>query len=926
MSDFVIPKTYIKGGFKRELLNNRSAKDENFTHTSLGNPLGKFYIPENSHNQFYNYYVTALKKGEKFHLTEKHNKTGPFIIDIDLRFESKPNFERKYTLDNIKDFMKIYFEYIYKYVNITKEEQRHTFIMEKSKPIEEKGLIKDGLHIEIPFLSTKPTIQHYIRKKIIEDPRVIEIFKDKIGSTNDISDIIDESIIEKNNWFMYGSSKPEKESYKVTHIYSYQENLENIEILEEEHPDYFDEYKLVPILSISNKKFEIPTKEECVSEVENFIQDKNTFKKVVIGEEQRKMALIEYINKVNNTETFYQNLTLVKDLLNILDVKRAEKYDDWIRLGWCLRNIDSRLLNDWIEFSKKSPKFEEGACDKLWNNMRFGDLSIGTLKYWAKIDNEVEYEKIIEKSVRDIIDKKIGYIDEKNIQCSPTAIAEMMYMWYGNKYMSVDIKKEIWYEFKNHKWGKVDSAYTLRDKLSGDDGRIRSIFLKYRADIFDEVNSISSELNKIEYLKCDKKNSNVNYMEKEIELKSKKSTLMKRVELMNIVANKKLEETSFKENIMKECRYFFKVDNFEEKLDSNTHLIGFNNGVYDLNFGEFRDGQPEDYISLSTNIDYIPFDSDELRFDGVDDFLAKVFPNKALREYVLYFLASCLDGEIRQEKFHFWLGEGSNGKSKLIELFELGMGEYCIKFPVTLVTRQRGAAGSANPEVAKSKGKRFAVLQEPSEDEKINVGLLKELTGGDKIQARALYSEPVEFKPQFHMVLCCNHLPEVPANDNGTWRRIRVCKFMAKFTDKPDPQEPYEFKADEELSQKLIEWKEAFISKLIEIYKLYRIHGMHEPEEVKCETDEYRATNDIYAEFINDSIEKDQESVVMEEELMMNFRGWWKINFPQSKFPKRKAIRDYFDKKYGKKGLSRKSGWKGIRLVEDNEQIDEDDE
>ena len=50
---------------------------------------------------------------------------------------------------------------------------------------------------------------------------------------------------------------------------------------------------------------------------------------------------------------------------------------------------------------------------------------------------------------------------------------------------------------------------------------------------------------------------------------------------------------------------------------------------------------------------------------GLDDFLRKVFPLEEVREYTLRFLASCLSGDIREEKFYFWTGCGGNGKSRL---------------------------------------------------------------------------------------------------------------------------------------------------------------------------------------------------------------------------------------------------------------------
>ena len=288
---------------------------------------------------------------------------------------------------------------------------------------------------------------------------------------------------------------------------------------------------------------------------------------------------------------------------------------------------------------------------------------------------------------------------------------------------------------------------------------------------------------------------------------------------------KKLSNTSFKKNVMSECSEMFHSFRFEEKLDSNLNIIGFENGIYDLDTLKFRDGLPEDFVSYTTKINYLDYDSEEEEDDeninNVKQFVSEVLPKKAVREYVLTLLGSFLTGRNLNEKFHIWTGCGGNGKSKLIELFENAFGNYCCKLPVSLLTQSRGRAEGATPALFATKGKRFACLQEPSKDEEINVGLMKELTGGDKIIARGLHKDPVEFKPQFKMVLTCNTLPNVSSDDRGTWRRISVVDFPSKFVDNPDPNEKYEFKIDDELDDKLKMWPEAFMFVLINYYRTY---------------------------------------------------------------------------------------------------------
>ena len=121
---------------------------------------------------------------------------------------------------------------------------------------------------------------------------------------------------------------------------------------------------------------------------------------------------------------------------------------------------------------------------------------------------------------------------------------------------------------------------------------------------------------------------------------------------------------------MEECQELFYIEDFEAELDLKIKLIGFENGVYDLENGIFRDGISEDYIKYSTKINYYTdFDNFHPQVQEVAAFLHQILP-KDEREYAIRLLSSFLDGEIKGQKFHMWSGSGGNGKSKLIELFQ----------------------------------------------------------------------------------------------------------------------------------------------------------------------------------------------------------------------------------------------------------------
>ena len=120
-----------------------------------------------------------------------------------------------------------------------------------------------------------------------------------------------------------------------------------------------------------------------------------------------------------------------------------------------------------------------------------------------------------------------------------------------------------------------------------------------------------------------------------------------------------IEKKEFKNKVISECAdIFYNYDStFVEKLDTRKYLIGFCNGVYDLEEHIFRDGSPDDYVSLSVGHDWIEFSKDHKYILEIEDFFSKVQPNKKMRNYILTLLASYLDGHTKREQFIIWTGK-----------------------------------------------------------------------------------------------------------------------------------------------------------------------------------------------------------------------------------------------------------------------------
>ena len=541
-------------------------------------------------------------------------------------------------------------------------------------------------------------------------------------------------------------------------------------------------------------------------------------------------------------------------------------------MGFALRAIDDSLYDDFVTFSKRDmAKYKEGkiTCEEIWdiaaNYTQFYDIE--TLKHWARTDNPKEYYRIL----RVLNDSLFGRAETgKHVD-----LASVVHALYKGRFVCVDIQKNKWFEFQDDRWVFVQSAYTLEELVSDE---VRRMMMMYCSEKLKASADPGQSTGNNDMYKCTEDTEYKRYMK-----------------IMKTMDN--LGDVPFREKVVRAAANKFYDGDFQAKLDSNPYLVGFLNGVYDLKEGCFRDGLPSDYVSKTVGYDWEEFDEDDPVFDKINKFFSEVQPEEDMRTYILTFIAKILRG-IPDSKLHIWTGGGGNGKSATVDLINNMLGEYFGIVPITLLTRKRAGSSNATPELADKFGKRVLVVQEPEHNDVVFVGQMKEYTGKDKIMARPLYGDPFYYVPQFTMILTCNNLPYIPATDNGTWRRLRVAPFESEFVDE-NPTEPNQFLKDEDLQEDFPNWAQPLMWLVItKYYPIYEegIAGkkfkIYEPQKVKDNTNDYKIGSDVYAEFLDENIEKtdDKKNVESMDSIAKLFKEWYTGSYSEKPPPKKNFI------------------------------------
>lgn len=779
--------------------------------TNIVNRLeGKCYnVPEKKLPTMFKALEACRRAKINVMFNEKQNDPSGIMLDFDIYQDTEA--------DQITD--EIFFmlcqkilELLTKLINFKDAKKETIYIGITRRPKitfkDEDEVYKDGFHMLIPGIKVNRGTKVLLINKLLDNEIIEQIFadvepasmkaKDKNGRRTNVDysrrDFLDTNSAHVPPFFVGSSTKKGSAPYRLTHIYEATVNFESKSIM------LIRNESLMKTKSF-NVCHEFSINYECpggtIKKVPYEVADKYASE---VAELSKQNKQVEELNRnfgmLNMNSVYDAQVQEIKDLLDTLSLKRADDYGSWRDVLFALANtsISYRDLAEY--FSRKSSKYNQVSFEKMWLEATKGPnrnrkaITLGTLHYWAKIDNPERYNQIRKQGVKSILEKMV-YESYKDGMLSHADIAELIHKLLKHKFITDQPPGErgmVWFEF-------------IMDEDPHQDGELYKWRRWKSAHPISMMRYISETLPNLFDLVL--KNVKKNYEESSGEL----SKYLKKV-LDNFKGTmRKLGDRAFKKNVILEAEDKFYQCGFATLLDVNPVIRGVQNGVLKLAWGgqppQLIQGYHSHKISKYTDVPYIAFDPRDPITKKILTTLRGMFPNNETDtfEFTMYFLASTLDGNPKESMIMLMVGQGSNGKSFLVELHKSAIGEiYGVKMPLSFLTAKSSSPDGATPATMMLKDATFAYYSESEKHEVLNAARMKEITGQETLAGRKLHQDMINFKPRCHHLVTSNNDFDIHSHDHGTWRRVIYNPLKIRFVDtaneRLDKNNPLQREAD----------------------------------------------------------------------------------------------------------------------------------
>lgn len=304
------------------------------------------------------------------------------------------------------------------------------------------------------------------------------------------------------------------------------------------------------------------------------------------------------------------------------------------------------------------------------------------------------------------------------------------------------------------------------------------------------------------------------------------------------------------------------------ELDKNVHLLGVRNGAINLRTGTLVTPDPKNLITAVSATEFDP----KAKCPLFEQTLLEVFKDDA--EMVSFFkrvVGYSLLGDPVEQVMVMPYGSGANGKSTVLNTIRDVLGDYAAATGSGTFLGNGFSNGysAIKPELLALRGKRLIYVDEPDEGAVLKEDIVKSITGGDSVTARAPHSGAmITFKPTGVVFMPTNHKPTVKSDSYAIWRRILLIPFTRNFDKDPtatkDPDRSKKLKAE---YPGILAW---CVQGALEYQKL----GLNPPEEVRKAVDEYRQDMDLLKDWMDDCCELDSRHAESTAKLWASWQAY----------------------------------------------------
>lgn len=316
-----------------------------------------------------------------------------------------------------------------------------------------------------------------------------------------------------------------------------------------------------------------------------------------------------------------------------------------------------------------------------------------------------------------------------------------------------------------------------------------------------------------------------------------------------------------KKAFIEEAKHLEGVPILPSQLDRYPSALNVQNGVVSLKTGVCKEHSREYLLTKLAGTVY----DETAACPTWEQFLRDITQgDPGLILYLQRMVGYCLTASVREQCVFFLYGVGSNGKSTFVDVISEIMGEYAMACqPETVMMRDRNT--SARADIARLRSARLVTTFEPNDGARLDEGMVKQLTGGDKVTARFLYGKEFEFRPEFKILMATNYKPVIKGTDQGIWRRVRLIPFNLQLPDE---------KKDKRLPERLRREYPGILNWAIAGAVGWYREGLPPCKAVDEAVQEYRTEMDRVQQFIDDCLVASDGSSLRASLLYQCYRGW----------------------------------------------------